>query len=426
MAFEFILPDIGEGVVEAEVQKWFVKPGDEVQEDQPLVEVMTDKATVTIPSPRRGRVTKLHYEEGQIAKVHFPLLQMEELEAVAGNVSRLPLPAADARAEAASAGVGGSVVEPRVAVASNAAPELHAGARPKVLATPAVRAMARQMGVDLQAVHGSGPGGRVTKDDLAHSRNGHAVALEAHDAPEPAQTPAGAQGDEIVPVRGIRRKIAERMAQSKRTAAHFTFVEQVDVTELVKVKERIAAAAAEEGVKVTYMPFIVKAAVAALRKHPWLNSTFDEARGEIRLRREFHIGVAAATEQGLVVPVIRNADRLSLLDLAREIDRLSSDCKAGKAKPQDVGGSTFTITSLGALGGLFATPIINYPESAILGIHRIRPTPVVRDGQIVARDVMHVSLSFDHRVIDGHVGAAFAYTLIGYLEDPNLLFMQMV
>jgi pyruvate dehydrogenase E2 component (dihydrolipoamide acetyltransferase) len=216
------------------------------------------------------------------------------------------------------------------------------------------------------------------------------------------------------------------MAQSKRTAAHFTFVEQVDVSELVKVKERIAAAARADGVKVSFLPFVVKAAVASLRKHPWLNATVDEARGEIRLRREYHIGIASATEHGLMVPVVRNADRLSLLGLAKEIHRLSSESKAGRARPQDMGGSTFTITSLGAQGGLLATPIINFPEVAILGVHRIRPTPVVRDGQIVARDVMHVSLSFDHRVVDGHVGAAFAYTLVGYLEDPNLLFMEMV
>ena len=205
-----------------------------------------------------------------------------------------------------------------------------------------------------------------------------------------------AHGDDVIPLRGIRRRIAERMAQSKRTAAHFTFVEQVDVTDLVKVKDRIAAKAREEGVKVTFLPFIVKAVVAALKKHPWLNATLDEARGEIRLRREYHIGIASATEHGLLVPVVRNADRLSLLGLAREIDRLASESKAGRARPQDMGGSTFTVTSLGAMGGLLATPIINFPEVAILGVHRIRPTPVVRDGQVVVRDVMHVSVTSDH------------------------------
>lgn len=429
MTFKFILPDIGEGVVEAEVQQWFVKPGDHVLEDQPLVEVMTDKATVTLPSPRRGTVTRLLYEPGQLAKVHEPLLELVEDVNPSLEPTVMAPPEEHAPAEAPEA--------------ANASLLQEAGGleRRKVLAAPAVRAMARQLGVELGAVQGSGPGGRVTKDDVKQARNGHAAPSPGAAAPAPApQRPApfAAQlpeqspvrevlhGDEVVPVRGIRRRIAERMAQSKRTAAHFTFVEQVDVTDLVKVKDRIAAKAREEGVKVTFLPFIVKAVVAALKKHPWLNAVLDEARGEIRLRREYHIGVASATEHGLTVPVIHHADRLSLMALAREIERLAADSKAGRARPEDMSGSTFTITSLGAQGGLFATPIINFPEVGILGVHRIRPTPVVKDGQIVARDVMNVSLSFDHRVVDGHVGAAFTYAVISYLEEPDLLFMDMV
>jgi pyruvate dehydrogenase E2 component (dihydrolipoamide acetyltransferase) len=244
--------------------------------------------------------------------------------------------------------------------------------------------------------------------------------------PEPAPRLPVQGADEVVPLRGIRRRIAERMAQSKRTAAHFTFVEEVDVTELVKVKDRIAAAARERGVRVTFLPFIVKAVVQALKRHPWLNATMDEARGEIRLRRQYHVGIASATEQGLVVPVVRDADRRSLLDLAQEIERLGQESKAGRVRPEDVGGSTFTITSLGAQGGLLATPVINYPEVAILGVHRIRQAPVVRDGQIVIREVMNVSLSSDHRVVDGHVAAAFAYEVVRTLEDPSLLFMELV
>ncbi len=434
MLFRFVLPDIGEGVVEAEVQQWFVKPGDHVVEDQPLVEVMTDKATVTIPSPRRGTVTRLLYEVGQIAKVQQAMLEMVE----DARAEHLPSPMAQAPAGQSPP------VESPAAEAVAATPPPTAAPLPegrKALATPAVRAMARHLGIDLQRVGGTGAGGRVTKEDLNQARNGHAQparAASAETAPPQRPAPFAEQlplarptvevehGDEVVPLRGVRRRIAERMAQSKRTAAHFTFVEQADVTELVKVKERIAAAAAEDGVKVTFLPFIVKAAVAALRKHPWLNATLDEARGEIRLRREYHIGIASATEHGLLVPVVRHADRLSLLKLAQEIERLSAESKAGRARPEDMGGSTFTITSLGAAGGLFATPIINFPEVAILGIHRIRPTPVVRDGQIVVRDVMHVSLSSDHRVVDGNVSADFAYALIRYLEDPSLLFMEMV
>ncbi|HEX7488980.1 MAG TPA: dihydrolipoamide acetyltransferase family protein [Anaeromyxobacteraceae bacterium] len=434
MVFKFILPDIGEGVVEAEVQQWFVKPGDHVVEDQPLVEVMTDKATVTLPSPRRGTVTRLLCEVGQLAKVHEPILEMFE-DVRPSQEPSVMAPAEDASLSPEGRGSGRGSAE-SFPLSSGAGER--GGAR-KALAAPAVRALARQLGIDLGALHGSGPGGRVTKEDLNHARNGHAApaggaaAATAPQRPAPfaAQIPEAGEapvqhGDEVVPVRGIRRRIAERMAQSKRTAAHFTFVEQVDVTDLVKVKDRIAEKAREEGVKVTFLPFIMKAVVAALKKHPWLNAVLDEGRGEIRLRRDYHIGIASATEHGLTVPVVRHADRLSLMSLAREIERLSADTKAGKARPEDMGGSTFTITSLGARGGLFATPIINFPEVGILGVHRIRPTPVVRDGQIVARDVMNVSLSFDHRVVDGHVGAAFTYTVISYLEEPDLLFMDMV
>jgi pyruvate dehydrogenase E2 component (dihydrolipoamide acetyltransferase) len=474
MGFKLELPDIGEGVVEAEVQKWFVAPGDVVHEDQPLVEVMTDKATVVIPSPKRGRVVTLFWKEGEVAKVHAPLVELE-LEAA---------PAAAPR-PAATAAPGAPATPPASARPDfGAGPAARAGAAAtggqgapaaKALATPAVRAMARELGVDLNGIAGTGPGGRVTKDDLARARdgrNGHARAEQPPHVPGPAPEPApptpnppptqwptaatpraspialapaapraagpapaavpppsagappGAD-EERIPIRGIRKRIAENMARSKRTAAHFTFVEQADVSELVRTKDRMAAAAREEGVKLTFLPFVVKAAVAALRKFPRLSASLDEERQEIVLKRRYDLGIASATEQGLVVPVVRGVDRRSLLDVAREIERLGADAKAGRLRPEDVGHSTFTITSLGALGGLFATPVINHPEVAILGLHRIRPTPVVRDGQIVVRDVMHVSLTSDHRVVDGHEAAAFTYEVIRALEDPALLFMRM-
>jgi pyruvate dehydrogenase E2 component (dihydrolipoamide acetyltransferase) len=435
--FRFVLPDIGEGVVEAEVQQWFVKPGDHVLEDQPLVEVMTDKATVTIPSPRRGTITKLLCQPGQKAKVHEPLLEMVEdvhpdrmPPAEIGPGERMPAPEPEPGSEALEAHAAG-------AAEGGGSPAPSRGA--KALATPAIRAMARQLGVDLGGVVGTGKGGRVTREDLEQVRggkNGKAAAPEPPPAPQrpapfeaalpsaaPATPPPGE--DEVLPLRGIRRRIAERMAQSKRTAVHFTFVEQCDVTELVRMKNKIAGAARVDGAHVTFLPFIVKATVSALKKHPWLNATIDEARNEIRLRRQYHIGVATATPQGLLVPVVRDADKLSLLELSRELERLAASTRAGRARPEELTGSTFTLTSLGAHGGLLATPVINFPEVAILGIHRIRPTPVVREGEIVARDVMNISLSCDHRIVDGHVAAEFAYTLIGYLEDPNLLFMEM-
>jgi pyruvate dehydrogenase E2 component (dihydrolipoamide acetyltransferase) len=442
MAYKLELPDIGEGVVEAEVQQWFVKPGDAVAEDQPLVEVMTDKATVVIPSPKRGRVVQLFWKVGDVAKVHAPLLELE-LEA---GAPRPPAESPTRAAVAQAASNASTVSQPRTATARAPAAggeggeEGNGGAKP--LATPAVRALAREMGVDLRAVAATGPGGRVTKEDLAafrHGRNGAAVrdagperAAEppspsaAREARPPPGRPAPADGaDERIPIRGVRKRIAENMARSKRTAAHFTFVEQCDVTELVRVKDRIAAAAREEGAKVTFLPFVVKAVVAALRKHPKLNASVDDERGELVLHGRYDIGIAAATDAGLVVPVVRGADRRSLVDLAREIERLGGDARAGKARPEDMGRSTFTITSLGALGGMFATPVLNYPEVGILGVHRVRPTPVVKDGQIVVRDVMHVSITSDHRLVDGHEAAAFAYEVIRSLEDPNLLFMHM-
>jgi pyruvate dehydrogenase E2 component (dihydrolipoamide acetyltransferase) len=398
MDFQLILPDLGEGIVEAEIQKWLVQPGDEVAEEQAVVEVMTDKATVTIPSPRRGRVTRLRWKEGELAPVHAPLLDL----AVAGPVADAERPAAPPLAAQA-----------RPPPASASPP-----AAPGVLATPAVRALARARGVDLGAVRGTGPGGRVTERDLESAAGAAPPQDPATAPPEPGRV-------EVIPLRGLRRRIAERTARSTRTAAHFTFVEQVDVTELVRVKERAAARALGQGVRVTFLPFLVKAAVEALKEFPLLNASLDEAKGELRLKRWYDIGIATATGEGLVVPVVRRAGERALLDLAREIERLAGEARAGKVRPEDVGGSTFTVTSLGAIGGLFATPVINYPEVAILGVHRIRPTPVVRDGQVVVRDVMHLSLTSDHRVVDGHVAAAFTYAVIRLVEDPARLFPEV-
>jgi pyruvate dehydrogenase E2 component (dihydrolipoamide acetyltransferase) len=431
--FQLELPDIGEGVVEAEVQHWLVAPGDLVEEDQPLVEVMTDKATVVIPSPRRGRVLRLLWKEGEVARVHAPLVELDTGDAEAPAASDAPAVNPSSRpAPPRSGGEGeGRGDQPPRAVMG------------KALATPAVRARARELGLAIDEVHGTGPGGRVTKEDLEGARgrrNGHAAATPGSpEAPERekvqekvqdqerarARTPAGAVSEERIPLRGIRKRIAENMARSKRTAAHFTFVEQCDATELVRARDRMAEAARAEGVKLTFLPFILKAAVAALRAHPRLNATMDEERGELVLHRRFDLGVAAATGEGLVVPVVRDVAGKTILDLAREIDRLASAARDGKLRPEDVGRSTFTVTSLGALGGLFATPVLNHPEVGILGIHRIRPTPVVRDGAVAVRDVMHVSLTSDHRVIDGHEAAAFAYEVIRLLEEPALLFMRL-
>jgi pyruvate dehydrogenase E2 component (dihydrolipoamide acetyltransferase) len=300
----------------------------------------------------------------------------------------------------------------------------------KPLATPATRKLARDMSIDLRRVPPSGPQGRVTRTDVeGFSRTPSPAPSHAlSPTPAPAHTPvhiAHGPVEERVPFAGMRRKISQKMAQSVHTAAHFTFVEECDVTALKTLRARLKAPAEAAGVKLSFLPFIVKATAAALKKHPMLNTALDESTNELVFRKYFHIGIATATDAGLMVPVVKDADKKSVLDIARDIDRLAGEARAGKAKLEDLQGSTFTITSLGAQGGLFATPIINFPEVAILGVHQMKQKPVVKDGQIVVGDVMLLSLSFDHRIVDGHVGAAFAYELIGYLENPDRLWLEM-
>lgn len=445
--FEFKLPDIGEGVSEGEIVKWLVAPGDRVTEDQPIVEVMTDKATVTITAPKAGKVLETRGAEGGVVPVHSVLVVFDVgdgdqaglgagVAAHASEHAAATSPAVKSEGPAATAvgdikedlpGMG--LMQVAVAPAMLANGGASAGYfNDKPLATPATRKLARDMGVDLRTVSPTGPNGRVTKDDLR-------VTTRAPVAPGVPRSPASSSAlspsapssdasDERIPLRGVRKRIFEGMARSKHTAAHFTFVEECDATALMALRDRLRPGAEKAGVKLTYLPLFVKAVVAALRKHPTLNAAFDEATQEIVIRKRFHIGVASATGQGLIVPVVRDADRKSILEIAKEIVRVGDDARAGKSKKEDVGGSTFTITSLGSQGGLLATPILNFPEVAILGIHRIKEKPVVKNGQIVIGNVMLLSLSFDHRLIDGHIGAAFAYELIGYLEDPDRLFLE--
>jgi pyruvate dehydrogenase E2 component (dihydrolipoamide acetyltransferase) len=291
-----------------------------------------------------------------------------------------------------------------------------------VLATPATRKLARDLGVDLHAVRATGENGRVTKDDVHAAANGGAVAAVKY-APVPVHVEAN---DERVPFRGVRKKIAENMHRSRQTAAHFTYVEEVDATELAAYRKRVKGKAEERGVKISFLPFIIKAVCAGLKKFPIVNSTLDEAKQEIVLRKRYHIGVAAASEAGLIVPVVRDADQKSLFQIAAELEALSEKAKNGKATREELTGSTFTISSLGTLGGVLATPIINYPEVAILGVHKMKQAPVVRDGQILVRDIMNLSISLDHRIVDGYEGAQFLQHVISLLEDPTLMFMEMV
>ncbi len=409
---EFKLPDIGEGVHEGEIVKWLVKEGDIVKEDQPLVEVMTDKATVEIPSPAAGKILQIRAKEGEVVPVGSVLVVIGKEGEVPTTDGRGATTVAKAKAEKVIQAAKGETV-----VATPPAP-----AR-RVLATPATRKLARELGVDISQVQGTGPGGRVTDEDVRRFADARAAApttapkLEA----PPLRRIAPEQREERIPLRGIRKRISDHMHHSKTTAAHFTYVDEVDVTELVKVREQLKAVAEKQGVKLTYLPFIVKACVGGLKKHPYLNASIDHEKGEIVLKYYYNIGIATATDQGLIVPVLKGADRMSIVEMAAEIERLATKAREGKIALEELQGGTFTITSLGAMGGLFATPIINTPESAILGVHEIKKRPVVIEGEIAIRDIMLLSLSFDHRLIDGHVGAAFAKDVKAFLEDPKWL-----
>jgi pyruvate dehydrogenase E2 component (dihydrolipoamide acetyltransferase) len=410
--FEFKLPDIGEGIVEGEIVKWLVQVGDALEEDQPMVEVMTDKATVTISSPRAGRVAVLHGKEGELARVHAPLVTLSVEEDAAPSNGEV------------RAGAGAPELVPPASLAREVAP-LWSTSASKVLASPVTRRIAREHGVDLKAVQGTGPSGRVLKTDVLRLVAQEPLAAPASALPV-ARAIAPLEGDERIPLKGLRRAIARHMVQSKLTAPHYTFVEELDATELKALRARLneRLRAAEETLQLSFLPFIAKALAASLRAHPRVNANFDEVTQELVVRRPVNLGVAVATDEGLIVPVVRDVQHKGLRALAEEIGALAAAARERRVRPEDLSGGTFTVTSLGEAGGLFATPIINHPEVAILGVHRIRPRPVVREGQIVAREMTYLSLSLDHRVIDGAIGAAFLYEVIRYLEAPELLMLE--
>jgi len=445
--FEFKLPDIGEGVAEGEIVNWLVQAGDEVAENQEMVEVMTDKATVTIGAPKAGKVAELRFKVGDTVPVGQVLIVLDVGGAgeAPAPVAAAPAPAAMAApAPAAPAAAAPAKAEGPVASAVGDIRETLPGMAPsaargadyyveKPLAAPATRKLARELGVDLRRVEPSGSAGRVTREDVERSVNGAAapaasapVEAPAVKAPAaPAPVPSRQVSDERQPIRGLRKRIFENMARSKHTAAHFHYIDEVDVAAIVSLRDRARPYAEKAGVKLTFLPFIVKAVVAALKRHPRLNSNVDEAAMELVLRKTYDIGIATSTDAGLMVPVVRGCDRLSILEIASEIDRVARAARDGKSQKEDLGGSSFTITSLGKLGGLFAPPIINYPEVGILGIHAIKKRPVVRGDQIVIGEIMNLSFSFDHRIIDGDVGANFAQEIISYLQEPDRLVVEM-
>jgi pyruvate dehydrogenase E2 component (dihydrolipoamide acetyltransferase) len=434
MAYEFKLPDIGEGVVEGEIVRWLVAEGEEVRSDQPMVEVMTDKATVEIPAPRAGRIVKRMFAEGQICPVGQVLVSIEEKAGAAGAA-----PAPAARGQKTTPGVGPGAIAP-VGASTPTTPTMSPSPTTStststststvgVLATPATRKLARELDVDLARVPGSGPAGRITSDDVrAHAGGSNGAGPAAFARPPAVQRrPDGpAEVDVRVPFRGVRRKIAEHLVKAKQTAAHYTYVEEVDCTQLVGLREKANARLAGEKLKLSFLPFIIRATVEALRRFPQMNAYLDEAAGEIVQRRQYHMGLATATADGLIVPVLRDADRKSIVELAREIDRLAALTKSGKAGRDELSGSTFTITSLGALGGVLATPILNHPEVGILGVHKIAKRPAVEGDKIVVKDLMNLSLSVDHRVVDGYDAARFVADIKDSLESPGLLFLDSI
>ena len=413
----FKLPDIGEGVVEGEVVQWHVAAGDAVTEDDPIVDVMTDKATVTIPSPVTGVVTSLSGDVGDMVAVGSTLVEFDS------DADAAPASEPEAEPEAESSPTPPPVPEPAAdptpaPAAAKPAPA-PAAASSRVLASPAIRRRAREAGVDLSQVRGSGPAGRVRHADL----DAYIAADGAVTGAAPSSYSTKRTDVTEVKVVGLRRKIAEQMTISKSTIPHFSYFEEVDVTELEALRQALNASRDESQPKLTYLPFIMLALSRIMPEHPECNANYDDQGGVVARHGAVHIGIATQTDRGLYVPVVKHVEAMDAWQAAAEMQRVASAARDGTASLEDLTGSTFTITSLGRDGGLGATPIINHPEVAILGVHKARDMPVVRDGQIVVRRIMNLSSSFDHRVVDGADGAALVQHLRRMLEHPALIFM---
>ena len=390
MPHDFMLPDLGEGIAEVEVRKWLVKEGDKVAEHQSVVEVETDKAVVEIPSPRQGVIARIHRREGDVARVGEVLLTITE----AGEGAEQPPPE-----RLASVGIVGVLPE---------AEEPH-----EVLATPMVRKLARERGIDLGTIRGSGPHGSITPEDLAGTM--------------PRLSPVEAGGAvERMPLKGMRRTIARKVLASQRQHASVTCMEEADITELWGLLEREQRAVESQGTHLTFLPFFVKAAQHALRDHPYLNASIDEKAETLILKKQYHFGVAVETAEGLMVPVIRDVDKKSILDLAMEIQTMGNKARERNISLDELQGNTFTITNFGHYGGLFATPIINPPDVAVLGFGRIAERPWVHRGEIAIRKILPISLTFDHRVTDGAEASLFMAKVVSYLEDPALFIIESV
>ncbi|BCS52038.1 dihydrolipoamide acetyltransferase family protein [Geobacter sp. SVR] len=396
MSFDFKLPDLGEGIAEVELRRWLVKEGDRVAEHQVLAEVESDKAVVEVPSPHGGIVARIHRNEGETVAVGQTLVTIAD---AGENVQQ----------RSPSFGIVGSLPE------AEEVPRAASPAAGAVQATPLVRKLARERGIDLQSIRGSGPRGSITPEDLEQ--------LATPQRPV-ADQPAGEV--ERLPLRGLRRTIARNVLAAQRATAFVTSMEEVDITTLWELRLREQHEVESRGTHLTFLPFFIKAAQHALREHPRLNAAIDDAAEEIVLKRHYHFGIAVDTEEGLMVPVIRDVDKKSILHLAAEIQELGRRARERTIAVDDLRGSSFTITNYGHFGGTFATPIINWPDVAILGCGRIVERPWVHQGAIAIRKILHLSLTFDHRVTDGVDAARFIGRVARYLEDPDLLFIESI
>lgn len=405
MAYEFKLPDLGEGITAGEIKKWHVRKGQKVEEDQTIAEVETDKAVVELPSPVTGIVEDIKAPEG--GKVN-----VGEVIAVVKEEGAPEAPAQPKAAEKAQ-----EARKPEVP-----APKAEAQKVP-VLATPATRMLAKQLGVNIDSVKGTGPMGRITDEDVRSAAQ--KPAARPAEAPVPAPAMKAAGKEERIPFRGIRRTISENMIRSVSKTAQVTLVDDADLTGLVEFRGRINKKLGGE-VKISYLALFVKAVVAALIAHPTLNSSLDEEKGEIVLKKYYNIGIAVDTDRGLIVPVLKDADKKSLIDISKELVHIIELTRDGKIGIEQLKGNTFTIANIGSVGGLFSTPIINYPDVAILEMQQIRDMPRVVDGSIVVRKVMYLPLTIDHRIVDGAEGQRFMNDLKRFLEDPEQLLVSMV
>jgi 2-oxoisovalerate dehydrogenase E2 component (dihydrolipoyl transacylase) len=424
--FAFKMPDIGEGVVEGEVVEWMVAVGDTVKEDDPILSVMTDKATVEIPSPVDGKVTKVIGEAGDILPVGVVCIEFEvegDGNSAASEETPAPKPEPVPEPKAESESKPEPAPQPKSEPSAvTAAPKVERAPGTKALASPAVRQRARQANIDLEHVAGSGPAGRISHADLdAHIAGGASGASRARPMGASARTERN--GTEEIKVIGLRRKIAEGMISSYSTIPHFSYFEEVDVTALEELRQHLNATRPEGAPKLTYLPFIMQALVKALEQRPECNAVYDDDSNVVTRHEAINLGIATQTDRGLFVPVVKHVEGMDIWQAATEMTRVTSATRDGKATAEDLSGSTFTITSLGRLGGLGATPIINKPEVGILGVHNAKDRAVVKDGNIVIRRIMNLSSSWDHRVVDGHDGASLVQLVKSYLEHPATIFM---